>query len=474
MLLLYVLVVQGLVVFLIARTYFAGKPKEAAGARETDVQTVADVPTDPSVEAALARARILQRQAELMQSAPPEASPRFARGTPAADLLPAPPKVNKAPVYLGDDLARVPELALEDLPTATAEEWRERRARTAAAALHLNGREEDGFLKALVAHRPDLAGAPFAMGAACRTTGDRAKAFKDAALAVQGSKGAALLASGAGEGPERCERSHKAHLAVASQVMAGADVPGQVALVRGLASVPRPEAARELARVTVFSTEEAVRAAAIEALAVRREGAEADVLAAGLRYPWPAAAENAAHAIAKLKRTDLVPQLKGALSAPDPRGPRDEVVGGRRETVAYELVRVNHLRNCLLCHAPAERGKTPVETLVAEVPVPAESLPRSGYGQSGSNLLVRIDVTYLRPDFSASQQVTDWTAKTWPAVQRFDFLVRRRVLSPAEAADLRERLKGPSPYRRAAERALRELVGERAEARAAFNGLTRR
>jgi hypothetical protein len=258
--------------------------------------------------------------------------------------------------------------------------------------------------------------------------------------------------------------------------MAGADVPGQVALVRALASVPRPEAARELARVAVFSTEEAVRAAALEALAVRREGGEADVLAAGLRYPWPAVAETAAHAIAKLKRTDLVPQLKAALSAPDPRGPRDEVVGGRQETVAYEVVRVNHLRNCLLCHAPAERDKTPEETLVAEVPVPAESLPdtSNGYGRSGSNLLVRIDVTYLRPDFSAGQRVTDWTAKTWPAVQRFDFLVRRRVLSPAEAADLRERLKGPSPYRLAAARALLELTGERAEARAAFNRPTRR
>jgi hypothetical protein len=135
--------------------------------------------------------------------------------------------------------------------------------------------------------------------------------------------------------------------------------------------------------------------------------------------------------------------------------------------VAHELVRVIHLRNCLLCHAPAERGKTPVETLVAEVPVPTMPLPDtgSGYGQSKSDLLVRIDVTYLRHDFSTMQVVTDWSAETWSSSQRFDYLVRKRVLTPVEAADLRTRLAGVSPYRRAAALALHELTGRRFEAK---------
>jgi hypothetical protein len=410
-------------------------------------------------------------------TAPPPPLPRIDPDAPAAALLPAAPKAGKAPVYLGEDLACVPELALEDAAEAPNGEWRRRRAHTAAAALHLNGMEEDGFLKALLANRPDLAGAPFAMGAACRTIGDRARAFKEAAEAVQRQKGAALLAEADPTAPEEKHRQFdRAHLAVLSQVMPGEDVPGQVALLRALSSVPRPEATTALARAAVFSTEEAVRAAALEALAVRREEGSTGALVAGLRYPWPSIAANAAAAIARLKRNDLVPHLRAALAAPDPRGPRDEVVGGRRETVAYELVRVNHLRNCLLCHAPAERGRTPAEALVAEAPVPTEALPdtTNGYGRSESNLLVRVDVTYLRPDFSARQQVTDWTARSWPAVQRFDFFLRRRVLSPAEAADLRERLKGPSPYRLAAARALRELTGGRAEAGAALRGPARR
>jgi hypothetical protein len=74
-------------------------------------------------------------------------------------------------------------------------------------------------------------------------------------------------------------------------------------------------------------------------------------------------------------------------------------------------------------------------------------------------LLVRIDVTYLRQDFSAMQTVTDWTADSWRSLQRFDFFVRKRVLTPAEAAELRGRLAGVSPYQRTAARALRLLTG---------------
>jgi hypothetical protein len=394
--------------------------------------------------------------------------PQIDPGVPAAALLPAPPEVSKAPVYLGDDLSCVPELALEAAPESTTEDWRSRKARAVAVALHLNDKEEDGFLKALLAARPDLAGPPFAMGDACRTSGDRAKAFKEAAEAVRSQKGAALLAENTDPdaGAEKRQQFYDAHLAVVTQVIPAEDTAVQKSLVRALSSIPLPEATRALARVAEFSTDEAVRAAALEALAVRREGGCTEVLVAALAYPWPAVAENAARAVARLKREDLVPQLQDVLDAPDPRGPRTESAAGRQETVVHELVRVNHLRNCLLCHAPARRDQSQKATLVAEVPVPTEPLPDpAGYGRSGSNLLVRIDVTYLRQDFSAKQRVTDPTAASWSRSQRFDFLVRRRVLTPAEAGDLRARLVGVSPYRRAAARALRELTGRDFEAK---------
>jgi hypothetical protein len=395
----------------------------------------------------------------------PPALPKIDPGAPLASLLPAPPKAEHAPVYLGDDLAGVPELGLEAAPEGhlTTGQWKSRKAHGAAAALHLNGRKEDGFLLALLRTRPDLAGLPFAMGEACRTRGERAMAFKDAAETVRRNGGAALVSKAPEAGAEEGEREHywQAHTAVASQVLPGEPAGGQQTLIRSLSAIPRPEATRELARVAVFSPDKALRAGAIEALSVRREADSTAVLLAGLSYPWPAVARNAAEAIVELGRKDLIPQLEALLDAPDPRGPRTEIIEGRQETVAHEVMRVNHLRNCLLCHAPAEHGKTPEETLVAEVPIPTEPLPDSsdGYGRSGSNLLVRVDVTYLRQDFSAMQPVNEMSA--WPATQRFDFLVRKRVLSAAEAADLEARLRRapgePSPFQGAAAWALREL-----------------
>ena len=106
------------------------------------------------------------------------------------------------------------------------------------------------------------------------------------------------------------------------------------------------------------------------------------------------------------------------------------------------------------------------------MPIPGEPLPTpsQGYGNSQQDILVRIDVTYLRQDFSLMQRVAD--AQPWPELQRFDFLVRSRVVSETEAAANRAELKkrtadGQSPYQRAAQLALRELTGRDAAPNAA-------
>jgi hypothetical protein len=59
------------------------------------------------------------------------------------------------------------------------------------------------------------------------------------------------------------------------------------------------------------------------------------------------------------------------------------------------------------------------------------------------------------------QAVAD--ANPWPEMQRFDFLVRTRVLTDDEAAAREKMVAGepgrPSPYHRAVLAALRELTG---------------
>jgi hypothetical protein len=120
------------------------------------------------------------------------------------------------------------------------------------------------------------------------------------------------------------------------------------------------------------------------------------------------------------------------------------------------------------CHAPGNTGTVSAEAVTAAVPVPSEPLPlpSQGYQQSSPDLLVRVDVTYLRQDFSMLLPVTD--ANPWPEMQRFDFLVRARVLTDKAAKAFEEALakRGPgvlSPYHRAALAALRELTGRDTE-----------
>ncbi|HTU91143.1 MAG TPA: HEAT repeat domain-containing protein [Gemmataceae bacterium] len=239
-------------------------------------------------------------------------------------------------------------------------------------------------------------------------------------------------------------------------------------LVKYLSSASHIEATRALARLAIFSADDNVRKAAVEALKIRRERDYTEILVNGLRYPWPAVARRAAEAIVKLERNDLVPQLIDVLEKPDPRVPETQEIKGKSVPVVRELVRVNHHRSCLLCHAPGNTGKVSADAVTAEVPIPGQPLnPLSGgYNTSRQEILVRVDVTYLRQDFSALQEVAD--ANPWPEMQRFDFLVRTRVLNDEEATAYREKLKPReagefSPYQRAALAALRELTGRDTE-----------
>jgi hypothetical protein len=256
-----------------------------------------------------------------------------------------------------------------------------------------------------------------------------------------------------------------ARIAALTQMLAAETPEVRLGLVRYLAGVPHVEATKALARMAIYSAEDDVRAAALTALKVRREKDYTDILVKGLRYPWPAVAKRAAEAIARLERADLVPELLAMLESADPRLPEPKQRGGKSAAVVREVVRLNHHRNCAMCHAPAGSGSPNPNAISAEVAVEGQPLPSpaEGYRQSTRELMVRIDVTYLRPDFSASLPVKD--AHPWPESQRFDFLVRERKLSDDEAAAYREELapREPgvlSPYHKAAVAALREVTGK--------------
>jgi hypothetical protein len=418
--------------------------------------------------------------------------------SPINDLLPVPPNAGtSAGPLLGDDLSQVPEVAFEAPPgkNGNTTETAKHIAHQIAKINHLNQQKTDGFLEALRDRRADLNGLGFAMGNACRTLGERSKQFHRAVTTVRnalqpqlpahkdGTMGTMQMAEARGNFWEhyqaacrqedkalaradqaQCEHVTLARIAALMQMLAPESAEVRRGLVKYLAGINHAEATRALARLAIFSGEDEVRRAAVDALKVRRERDYTGVLEQGLRYPYPAVARRAADAIAKLERQDLLPKLVALLEEPDPRAPELRQVSGRRVPVVRELVRVNHHRNCLLCHAPGNTGTVAPDTLTAGVPIPGESLapPSRGYQTSFPDVTVRLDVTYLRQDFSVLQPVAD--AHPWPEMQRFDFLVRDRALTEEEATAYREKLAPReegrlSPYRRVALAALREMTG---------------
>jgi hypothetical protein len=108
--------------------------------------------------------------------------------TPLKDLLPVAPRIRRpvGPLQT-DDLTRVPEVTFQE-PWAkdlAKEKALERTAHAIAKINHLNQKDTDGFLKALLQQRSDLAGLSFAMGDACRTKGERSREFKSAVATVR-------------------------------------------------------------------------------------------------------------------------------------------------------------------------------------------------------------------------------------------------------------------------------------------------
>jgi hypothetical protein len=129
---------------------------------------------------------------------------------------------------------------------------------------------------------------------------------------------------------------------------------------------------------------------------------------------------------------------------------------------------VNHLKNCLLCHAPSQAT---TDLVRGAVPDPTQPLPPSftpAYYSGNGGIFVRADVTYLRQDFSVVQPVEN--TKQWPSHQRFDYLVRKRPLSVERAEGLRRKHREEglrSRQREALLFVLRELTGEERGTKAA-------
>lgn len=229
------------------------------------------------------------------------------------------------------------------------------------------------------------------------------------------------------------------------QVCQASGVDGRLALVEMLAKIDDESATRALARRALFDLSPVVRLAAIGRLRSRVEDARPELLR-GLRYPWPPVAGHAAEALAQLDDRAAVPELIEQLELPDPRGPVSTEDG---RTVARDLMRIHHQRNCLLCHAPSVDADDGFTSAVPDPARPGASAYSSGSDPASLPPAVRVDVTYLRQDFSVTQ-----------GTERHDYVIRERPLTKTAATAMRRNLEaGSSPYDAAVLFALRRLTG---------------
>jgi hypothetical protein len=446
---------------------------------------------------------------------------RFDKDTPAREMVPA---VGKLPTWrLNDDLDRVPELsylspsdygAANVPPQSRANQAERAIARTLSQARHLDRRKTEGFLDAVIENRPDLRGLPFLRGGACRMSAEMRTFFPLEAAAMRGTSNtdfldgavrlrmsgevareellqlALIQGKARSSGPQsppfatpaspgtpgslakipdnwsvKSEANLLARVRADMQILC---LDNRMALVSELQAIPHPETTACLAKMALFSPEASVRKAAALALGVRRERDYDTMLLAGFRYPLPAIADHAAETVINLKRFDLLPRIVDVLDQPDPREPAAPT--DNRPATARELVKINHHRNCMLCHAPHpanpnERvADVPAPNLLAKVPNPREPMnSASPYeSQAPIDLAIRIDVTYLRQDFSLLLPVAN--SDPWPEMQRFDFVINTRTLTPEEWAafqgEVKNRPRGYiAPHHRAALRVLREMTG---------------
>jgi HEAT repeat protein len=261
------------------------------------------------------------------------------------------------------------------------------------------------------------------------------------------------------------------------QMMMPEDTPIRQILVDMLAEISGPRATEALAQRAVFDLDAEVRRSAALALKTRKPVEYRAVFLRGLRYPWAPPAQHAAEALALLDDRTAIPELVMLLKQPDPALP---VVLNRQHAIIRDVVRTNHLNNCLLCHPPAASFGEPVLGVdpVVSIPVsPAlaaavnrlQARPGShNYGNRSNGpstipLLIRGDITFMRQDFSVKQPVGLQTTPTGTSsnTARFDYVVRTRYFPVAEAQRLNVQLGDkPYPQREAVLFALRTLTGK--------------
>jgi HEAT repeat protein len=210
------------------------------------------------------------------------------------------------------------------------------------------------------------------------------------------------------------------------QLLQAENTPIRLLLVELLSQIEGKEAGVALAQRALFDLSPQVREKAVQSLLDRPTAEFRQTLIESFRHPWPAVADHASEALVAIKDREAVPALVDLLNEPDPRLPVAVKEKDKEVLATRELVRINHMANCMLCHAPSLSKEDLVR---GRVPIPGEDPPPLYYAER-TGQFVRADTTFLRQEFSVVQPVA--SSGKWPGNERFDYLVRTRPLSRME------------------------------------------
>jgi HEAT repeat protein len=319
----------------------------------------------------------------------------------------------------------------------------------------------------LLAQHTPLRGLPFRMGDDCQLGKEPAETMQALARRMRGVLAEStkinedrldqrlnpeLIRSNVEIILRKMEENKESAIPCLMQMLQPESTPVRQVLLDQLATIQHRKATDALVKLALFDLSDRVRVKAIKALAERQPDEYREQLLEGLRYPWPPVADHAAEALVALQDREAVPALERMLYAPDPTTPHYDAT--QKAYVVNDVVRINHLSNCMMCHAVSS---STTDLVRGRVPSPDKPLPpMTQYYEDNNGIFVRADATYLKQDFSVYQPVAN--PGQWPTMQRYDYVVRRRPLTSAELQQVKdERPSTNYPQRQAVAFALKEL-----------------
>ena len=337
---------------------------------------------------------------------------------------------------LRKQLTQVPQIALDDVPR-TSILIENAAKRMAKSDLPFQGPAM------LLSTRPDLQGLPLRLGTDCQVGKEPAENLQVLSRKMRVVLENTIPKDGIDLRPnvdklrsallddQKQEWLRPEAVPCLLQLLQAENSPVRLVMVECLGQIKDRRATQALAMRAMMDLNPEIRETAARELLERpREDYEA-LLLAGLRYPWLPVALHAAETLVFLKDVAVLPQLVKLLDQPDTTMPFTARQGSKEISMIREVVRINHLSNCLMCH-PASFVRT--DMVRGAVPTPGQALPPPStpqqYYENGS-IFVHADTTYLKQDFSVMQPVPQHGE--WPEYQRFDYLVRLRKPTVLEA-----------------------------------------